>query len=115
MKVIIAGSRDFNDYNLLCEKCDAILSTQKDVEIVCGMARGADLLGKQYAESRGYPVKEFPAEWEKLGKIAGPIRNIQMRDYADALICFWDGVSTGTNHMVKAAEAKGMKVRIIKY
>jgi hypothetical protein len=115
MKVIIAGSRDFSDYNLLCEKCDAILSNQKQVEIVCGMARGADLLGKKYAESRGYPVKEFHAEWDKLGKSAGIVRNIQMRDYADALICFWDGKSTGTAHMIKAAEVKGMKVRIIKY
>lgn len=76
MKVIIAGSRSFNDYKLLCEKCDAILSNQKDIEIVCGMARGADLLGKQYAESRGYPVKEFPADWDRLKNAAGPIRNI---------------------------------------
>jgi hypothetical protein len=115
MKVIIAGSRSFDDYKLLCDKCDAILSNQRNVEIVCGMARGADLLGKKYAESRGYLVKEFPAEWDRLQKAAGAIRNLQMRDYADALICFWDGKSTGTAHMIKAAEAKGMKVRIIKY
>jgi len=115
MRVIIAGGREFDDYKLLCDKCDAILSNQKNVEIVCGLARGADLLGKKYAESRGYSVKEFPAEWDKLGKSAGIIRNIQMRDYADALICFWDGKSTGTGHMIKAAEAKGMKIRIIKY
>jgi hypothetical protein len=115
IKVIIAGGREFDDYKLLCDKCDTILSNQRNVEIVCGMARGADLLGKKYAESRGYPVKEFPAEWDKLGKSAGIVRNIQMRDYADALICFWDGKSTGTAHMIKAAEAKGMKIRIIKY
>lgn len=51
----------------------------------------------------------------KLGKSAGIVRNIQMRDYADALICFWDGKSTGTAHMIKAAESKQMKIRIIKY
>ena len=70
-------------------------------EVVCGMAKGADLLGKRWAESKRIPVKEFPADWNRYGRSAGPIRNAQMRDYADALIVFiWDG-SRGSANMLK--------------
>jgi YspA, cpYpsA-related SLOG family len=115
MKVIIAGSRNFNNYELLKEKCDKILSEQKDVEIVCGMAKGADLLGKQYQEEKGYQLKEFPAEWDKFGKSAGYIRNEEMAKYSDSLIAFWDGKSKGTKHMIDLAEKYKLKIRIIKY
>ena len=42
MKVIIAGGRNFNDYDSLKNKVDTILSNQKEVTIVSGTARGAD-------------------------------------------------------------------------
>lgn len=68
MKVIIAGSRTFNNYGLLVKKCDKILQNYnlKDIEIVCGMCTGADLLGKAYAELRGIKVKEMPADWRNI-------------------------------------------------
>lgn len=47
MRVIIAGGRDFNDYELLKEKCDYYLQNLKDIIIVEGEANGADLLGKR--------------------------------------------------------------------
>ena len=47
MKVIVAGSRNFNDYNLLKNKLDVILSNQKEVIIVSGTARGADKIPLQ--------------------------------------------------------------------
>jgi len=112
MRVIIAGSRDFNDYTTLCRVCDHMLSERNDVEIVCGMAKGADLLGKKYAEERGYKVKEFPASWEALGKAAGYVRNEDMAKYSDALIAFWDGSSKGTGHMIDLANARNLKVKI---
>ncbi len=91
------------------------MSTVTDIEIVCGMAKGADLLGKRYAEERGFKVKEFPADWNTNGKKAGPMRNTEMANYADALIAFWDGTSSGTGHMIEKAKQKGLKVRVIKY
>lgn len=115
MKVIIAGGRDFYDYELLKTRCNIILSIVTDIEIVCGMAKGADLLGKRYAEERGFKVKEFPADWNTHGKKAGPMRNAEMANYADALIAFWDGTSTGTCHMIEKAKQKGLKIRVIKY
>lgn len=116
MKVIIAGGRDFNNYPLLKEKCDSILSNiDGSIEVVCGCADGADLLGKRYAEERGYSVNYFPANWNLYKRGAGPVRNREMAEYGDALILFWDGKSRGSANMLKEAEAKGLKTRIIKY
>ena len=68
-KVIVAGSRHFDDYPFLCWKLDRLLAQKiGDVEIVCGMARGADSLGEQYAKERGIPIRYFPADWQTLGK-----------------------------------------------
>ena len=115
MRVIVAGGRDFTDFNLLCEKCDYYLQNQEDIEIVSGVARGADMLAVRYAAERGYSVKEFVAEWDKLGKGAGYRRNEQMAEYADALIAFWDGRSKGTKHMIELAQSKGLKVKVVRY
>jgi len=57
LKVIIAGSRDFDDFEILCEICDFNLQNYNDVEIVSGTARGADQFGESYAKSRGYNLK----------------------------------------------------------
>jgi ABC-type enterochelin transport system substrate-binding protein len=115
MKVIIAGGRNFNDYNKLRESCDNILVNQKEVEIVSGTAAGADTLGERYAQEKGYEVKKFPAQWDLYGKSAGYKRNQQMAEYADGLIAFWDGKSRGTKHMIDIATNKGLKVRVIRY
>ena len=111
-KVIIAGSRDFTDYALLRSFTDETLAGVEDIEIVSGGARGADALGEQYARERGLSLKVFPAEWKKWGRAAGPIRNAQMADYADALIAFWDGKSAGTRDMIRKAEEKGLQVKV---
>ena len=116
--VIIAGSRDFNDYELLKSKCIFLLQDkmkQCNVQIVCGCARGADILGKQFAEEFGLKVLEYPADWEKYGKSAGYRRNKEMAKVADALIAFWDGESRGTKHMIDLAKEYGLPTRIIYY
>lgn len=114
-KVIIAGGRNFNDYELLCKTCDHMLSEQSDIEIVSGTARGADSLGAKYAKERGYTVKEFAPQWDKFGRSAGYKRNAEMADYADALIAFWDGESKGTNHMINLAKEKNIKIKVVNY
>jgi hypothetical protein len=113
MKVIIAGGRTFDDYDLLCQKCDKALSTLKTVEIVSGTANGADKLGERYANERGYTIKQFPANWDKYGKSAGYKRNEEMAKYADALIAFWDGKSRGTKHMIDLAKQYDLKVKVV--
>ena len=115
-KVVIAGGRDFNDYELLCKCCDIALSTiTDDIEVVSGTAGGADRLGERYAKERGYSISRFPADWETYKKRAGYIRNDEMAQYGDALIAFWDGFSKGTGHMIDLANEYNIKVRIIKY
>lgn len=97
MKVIVAGSRNLKCKDLIFKKLDEM----KDIidEVVCGEAIGADSIGKEWAIKNKIEVKSFPAEWDKYGRVAGPIRNMDMGDYADYLIAFWDGSSTGTKHM----------------
>jgi len=114
MKVIIAGSREFNDYNMLCITCDQILKNQdkNQIEIVSGIAKGADLLGEKYANDRNYKLKKFPANWDLYGKSAGYKRNTEMALYADALIAFWDGKSKDTKHMIDLANQHHLKVKI---
>ena len=104
-RVIIAGGRNFQDYDMLAAYMDFLLSkTTEDVEIVCGMARGADRLGEKYAMERGLQIHRMPANWNKYGKTAGYKRNIEMADEADALAAFWDGKSRGTAHMIETAK-----------
>lgn len=115
MKVIIAGGRKFNDYSLLSSVCDYMLQNQHYIEIISGTAKGADKLGEKYAEERGYKIIPFPADWQLYGKAAGYKRNQLMAQNADALICFWDGVSKGSKHMIDLAEKEGLKVKIVMY
>ena len=113
IKVIIAGGRNFDDFNKLCQVCDEFLQDQNKVEIVSGAYKGADLLGERYAAERNYPIKQFPADWRRYGKSAGLKRNTEMATYADALIAFWDGESKGTKHMIELATQTGLIVKVI--
>lgn len=115
MKVIIAGSRNFDNMSLLIEKCDFYLSNATVEEIVSGTAKGVDRYGEDYAVMRGYKIKRFPAMWEEYGKRAGYLRNEEMAKYADALIAFWDGKSKGTEHMFKLAKKYNLLTRLIIY
>ena len=114
-KVIVAGTRYFNDYDLMCTKLDCLLKHPTNIEIVSGAARGADVLGERYAKEHNIQIKRFPADWDKYGKRAGYIRNNQMADYADYLVAFWDGKSRGTLLMINLAKEKGLKVKVINY
>lgn len=115
-KVIIAGGRDFNNYEVLRRECNYLLSHKvPDIEVVCGDARGADSLGNKWALEYGYKVKHFPADWNAFGKSAGYRRNAEMASYADALIAFWDGKSRGTMHMINLAKDQGLNIRVLNY
>tara|TARA_R110000823_G_scaffold314822_1_gene444745 strand:+ start:319 stop:720 length:402 start_codon:yes stop_codon:yes gene_type:complete len=121
MKVIIAGSRDITDYNVVkeamngfmnklapsCQDSDAIIINldffSSITEVVSGTARGADRLGEEWANDRCIPIKRMPANWAHHGKSAGYIRNSEMAMYADALVALWDNKSRGTGHMIDLA------------
>ena len=134
MRVIIAGSRKFNNYDLLEEECLKILRDAKNVEIVSGHANGTDKMGERFAEEHNYPVKKFEADWNdltdpacfiKYGKdgkpynaLAGFNRNRKMAQYASKdnglLIAFWDNKSPGTKNMIEVSKIFNVKTNIIK-
>lgn len=84
-------------------------------EVVSGGARGADAFGEEWARDRRVPVRVFPADWNRHGRAAGPIRNREMAEYADALVAVWDGESRGTKNMIEEATKRGLKVHVYRY
>lgn len=115
-RIIIAGSRGFEDYECLKKHVEECLTSApdrlqgKEIVIVSGAAHGTDALGERYAAEKGYKVERFPADWRKHGIRAGVIRNKEMAEIADALIPFWDGKSKGTANMIEVATRKKLHI-----
>jgi len=109
MKVVIAGSRNFPEdlesYKILLETIK--LSGYTITDVVCGKARGVDSLGEKYARVSNLGLIEMPADWNKHGKAAGPIRNAEMAKIADAAIVLWDGSSPGSKNMIQQMNKLG--------
>jgi hypothetical protein len=117
MRVIVAGGRDFEDYQLLKRTACKLLTKYhpEEVTIISGCAMGADSLGEELARDMGYGVRAHPANWERYGKSAGYRRNAEMADVATHLLAFWDGKSKGTKHMIDLATKKGLTIKIVRY
>lgn len=101
MKTIIAGVRGLTDGDLVFREVNRLNAFLHITEVFSGRATGADYWGEEWAKANNVPIRPFPADWAGLGKKAGPIRNNQMADLADALIAFWDGFSPGTKNMLE--------------
>lgn len=120
-KLIVAGSRDFKDYDHLSRVLFAMADNEyadKEVSIVSGMARGADMLAVQFARTNGIQLHEFPADWNPNGVFdrgAGHKRNKQMGDFADSLLAFWDGNSPGTKGMIDYMHKLNKPVHVVMY
>jgi hypothetical protein len=127
MKVIIAGSRDIDDYEFI----DSAINNSGFIieEVVSGGAKGVDTIAELWATNNKIPVTVFKADWKNISspdaiimtnshgqydKKAGIRRNEKMAEYADALIAIWDGQSKGTKAMIDIAERKGLKVFVEK-
>jgi len=102
MKIIVAGSRNIKDTKETYGFIYRELNRHKHLTLISGAAQGADRLGERVATDMGVNVLKFPAEWDKHGKKAGILRNIEMSKEADMLIALWDGKSRGTRHMIQA-------------
>lgn len=112
MKVLVCGSRNFNDFAQLCDVLDTI---EGITEIIEGEARGADRLSADWAISHQIPVQRFPANWDVFGRRAGPIRNTQMLEEGkpDLVVAFLAPDSRGTKNMIAQAEKAGVLVKVI--
>ena len=117
-RIMICGSRTFNNYTLLAEKVtEAIVKRNihrntHNIIIVSGKAKGADILGEKFAQQYQLEIEEYPAKWNDLtitpckikynmyGKpyncLAGLNRNTDMINASDLIIMFHDGKSKGT-------------------
>lgn len=125
LRVIIAGSRDFNNYELLKKSAIDIINKKTMfpdlIRIVSGGARGADTLGEKFANEMGLEITRFIPDWNGLGKRAGYVRNDQMARFAiednneGVLIAFWDGQSKGTKHMIDLANKHGLDVHVVNW
>lgn len=105
LRVIIAGSRSYPGW---IDGVDRAVKASgfEIVAVISGEARGADAAGGMWACVNNIPVEGYPADWDKHGRKAGPIRNQQMADAADALIALWDGKSRGTRDMINRMRNK---------
>lgn len=118
-RIIVAGSRSFDNYSYLRSKLDEIIAGISDgVEIVSGNARGADSLGERYASEHNLPVALFPADWSVFGKPAGIIRNQIMINRVSKgkalVVVFWDGESRGALDMIRRARSAGIDTRVFR-
>jgi len=114
-RVVIAGCRDYNNYQEAKKYIDYCLSNirkENEIIIVSGGACGADKIGEQYAEENGFAVEKYPANWRKYGRSAGPRRNKQMAELCDYVICFWDEKSRGTKSMIDYAKMYNKPINI---
>lgn len=120
LRIIVAGTRDFDDYHFLRGYLNAMRFKYEEklghtLVIISGGAKGADKLGERWAKEHDISFSVFPADWSKHGKAAGPIRNTKMAEVSDALVAFWDGKSRGTKHMIDTAIEKGLMTKVIRY
>lgn len=121
-RLIVAGSRGFDDYAFLEKYLLYYVQlydlTESEIEIVSGGARGADRLGEKFAREYGCKLTVMHADWDLHAKKAGFIRNTEMAEYVKengGCIVFWDGVSSGTKHMIDIAKRFKIKTVIAHY
>lgn len=115
-RVIVCGSRHWTDRNRIADRLFELSLEHENLDctIVHGYAKGADRIAGQEALKIGLLVEEHPADWNRHGNRAGPIRNTKMAELGAVLcIAFWDGGSVGTKDMIAKAKKHGIPVEII--
>ena len=106
MKVAVVGSRGHKVYDL------GMFLPDDTTEIVSGGAKGVDTCAREYALLHGLKLTEFPPDYKRYGGIAPLIRNNKIIKYADIVIAFWDGMSKGTEYVIKRCRKAGVPVKV---
>jgi hypothetical protein len=116
-RAIVAGCRDFTDYDFVRAHLDALFRNKREthrIVIIEGGYRGVDQLAKRYGIENGYEVVEVPAQWDRFGPAAGPIRNREMAEDHGAEVCVvFTSNGRGSNDMLDKAEKAGLVRRVI--
>ena len=81
-KVLISGSRDGCDINIIHFMIHYVIENipHKQFILIHGDAPGVDTQVKNYCLTLGWQIIAYPADWQKHGKKAGPLRNQKMVD-----------------------------------
>ena len=110
--VIIAGSKDFNNYQMVKALANQVLGKRNGIEVISNFERGASSLGITYARERKVSVKRIAPDWDKDGKKAARKNNIKMVNEADALVAFWNTEDKNTKHLIQKAQNVKIPVRV---
>lgn len=110
MKLIIAGTRTLNFGAANIRKVIDQQLIPPPTEIVSGCASGIDSDGISFGIVNNLKITRFKPDWDTYGKAAGPIRNRQMAEYADALLLIWDGKSRGSMSMKQEMTTLGKPI-----
>jgi hypothetical protein len=115
VRVLVCGGRYFEDWDLLDRTLTEWYHTQgTEPLLIHGAARGADQMAGNWATVNSCPMQVFPADWDKHGRAAGILRNIQMLEEGKPDLVFAFPGGRGTAHMKKIAREKGVEVREVK-
>ncbi len=107
MKVAVIGSR-----GIIINNLEEYLP--KDVtELVSGGAKGVDTCAREYAQSKGLPIKEFLPDYRRYSRGAPIKRNQEIIQYADLVLAFWDGTSRGTKNVIDSCHKQNIPINII--
>ena len=113
MKVLVCGSRSWDDYGAVESALGELVTRRGRFTVMHGAARGADRLAGRAARALGLDVVEYPAQWDRLGRRAGYVRNEQMlAERPDLVLAFHKDGSRGTAHMIKLARDAGIEVEV---
>lgn len=104
MKVAVIGSR-----NLTIDDLGRYLPAET-TEIVSGGAKGIDTSAREYALANSIKLTEFLPDYEKYKRGAPLKRNMQIIEYSDVVIAFWDGKSKGTKFVIDTCNKTGKEV-----
>ena len=112
MRLIIAGSHTFTNYQCLCQTL--VPDRSRITQVLTGGARGAEQLGYRWAWKHAIRHRLFRADWERFGKAAGVRRNHQLAQAGDVLVVFEDGPSPGTAHLIQCMQQLGKPVVVVR-
>jgi len=106
MKVAVIGSRSLEVPNL-----ETYLPPDV-TEIVSGGAKGVDMSARKYANDNGIKIVEFLPDYKQFGRGAPLKRNLQIIEYSDIVLAFWDGVSRGTKYVIENCKKLGVRLQV---
>lgn len=116
MRIGIVGSRYFTNMKLMVKVLKYNMKERDDITlIVSGGAKGADTLAERYAEGKGIETKIFLPDWNKYGRKAGFLRNIDIVKNSDLVFAFWDGISPGTKHLIDLCKQYKVECIVTKF